>query len=797
MLRNYFKIAWRNTFKNGVFTALNLFGLSMGIAIFLYLFLYTKQELSFDKHNSNYDRIVRIGQEVSFDGQTEDWACVPNIVGPTMTKELPEIETYARLLHHSFGKTAFVNSKNDKFSEQKLYWTDAGFFDIFDVDLVFGNAKTALDDPNNVLLSESIAHKYFGSNDPTGQTLKIDNEFDVLVSGVYKDFPKTSTIDANILGSFATIQWASKSLHWSNASYETYFLLGQNTSLISLTKNVNSILEKNIPEPERWFTFWVQPLSEVHLYSTNITNASTTRIGDIKQINILIALAIAILIIACINYMNLATAQSQKSKKEVGISKVMGASQGSLIKRFYVQAFIMVSLAMISGLILFMVGLPLFNYVAENSMTFSEALSSEILTAIVGITIVLTILAGSYPALMISSFSPLSLFGRKDKSYAAGEFARKGLVVLQFSASIVLIICTLVFYVQLRFMQEKDLGYNAKQVISISTEGAESKDQIDGLINEIKALSFVKSTARVQALPGGNLSTRTMSKPEDREVYASISTNFSGPEVLETLDIKLLAGNSLPSNKAIEDTMVQVVLNESAIKFYGYTPEEAIGKTAYNLFGWNNATIVGVMRDFHHADFHKPIGAYAFHNNKSEGRPNLLIRCEGGKTADNLQSIEKTFSQQMPNSAFEYMFLNDFTAKLYASETRMSRIILFFSLAAILIASLGLFGLAAYTAEKRTKEIGVRKILGASVTSIFGMLSQNFLTLVLISFAIGAPLAWYYLNSWLDGFAFRVSMPWWAFALAGLVTVLVSLLTVSYQALKAAVLDPVRSLRSE
>lgn len=797
MIKNQFKIAWRSLRKNSLFSLLNLVGLSVGVAIFLYLFLYTKEELSFDRYHKKSDDIYRVGLTATFDGTSNEWASVPNIVGPIMTEEIPEIEAYTRFLYHSFGKTAFVKSDQDKFAEKKLYWSDPGLFDVFDIPLVFGNPKTALDAPNKIMLSRSTAQKYFGNENPVGKPLTVDHDYDVTISGVYEDFPSNSTLDAELIGSFATVGWASKQLYWSNASYETYFLLSPNATQETVATKINKVLDKQVAKDRQWFRFWLQPLSDVHLYSTHISSSSTTRTGDFQQVNILIALAIGILLIACINYMNLATAQSQKRQKEVGLNKVMGASQFHLVKRFYVEALIMVTAAIGFGLVLFMAFLPLFNTIADKDITYQAMLNATVLGSI-GLTIVgLSLVAGSYPALMLSSFSPLSLFGRGSSSDFSATWIRKGLVIVQFTASIILIISTFVFYRQLQFVQEKNLGYSPDQVISISTQGAENQAQINSLKGYYKTLGFVEDVSEAQTYPGASGSGRILSKDGTSDTGLAIQTNQTSPEILNTLNIKLLAGRLFSKKTSDADSTVQIVLNKTAVDFLGITPEQAIGKTAHNMFDYDRTIIVGVMEDFHFESFHRPIGAYAFHNSNTDGMGNLLVRVKGGRLSDNLTALEAGFKKHIPESAFDYLFLDAAVAKLYASEKRTASIVLFFSITAILIACLGLFGLAAYTTEQRTKEIGVRKVLGASVTGLVSLLSADFLKLVLVSLLIASPLAWYFLDGWLQSYAYHIDLPWWVFLVAGLLSVVVAFLTVSYQSIRAAVANPVRSLRSE
>jgi putative ABC transport system permease protein len=370
-------------------------------------------------------------------------------------------------------------------------------------------------------------------------------------------------------------------------------------------------------------------------------------------------------------------------------------------------------------------------------------------------------------------------------------------VVLQFTASIILIIGTFVFYRQLQFIQTTSLGYNADQVVSVSVQGADSQEQISSLRNYYKSLNFVSSITEAQSYPGIGTSGRTIGQFDENSQGTSIQTNHTTPDVLETLGIKLIAGKIFKEKTSKEDTTVQLVVNKTTVDFLGMTPEEAIGQTAYNTFDYDQAIIVGVMEDFHFETFHQPITPYAFHNNKSEGRKNILVRFNGGTLSENMKMLEVGFQKFVPNSAFEYTFLDDVVAKLYVSEKQIGRIVLFFSITAILIACLGLFGLAAYTAEQRTKEIGVRKVMGASVSGLVGLLSADFLKLVLIALIIASPIAWYVLNGWLESYAFHIEMPWWIFGVAGLLSMCTAFLTVSYQSIKAATMNPVKSLRSE
>ena len=797
MLRNYFKIAWRSLLKNRLFSFLNLLGLATGLAIALLLMLYVKDEISFDQYYSNARRIYRVIVTATFDGQSNKWANSPNVVGPAMKEGISDVEEQVRLLAHQFGQTAFVNVGEKRFAEKKLFWADGSLFRIFDVPLLQGNPKTALADPNKVVISQTTAERYFGADNPVGKVIRIDNQYSLEVTGVYKDFPGNSTLDASLIGSFNSVTWANKQLVWSNASFETYLLLHPQANVANVDKQMAVILGKNVRKEDRWFSLGLQPLTDIHLGSADVTNASTTRLGDARQVRILLILALVVLLIACINYMNLATARSQIRYREVGVSKTLGAATGHLISRFYLETGLLVCLALVGGLGLLAVALPYFNQLATKQLSFWSLWSSEVGIGLLTIMVVITLVAGSYPAFYLSAFSPQNLLTTAFRTRSAAGLFRRSLVVTQFVASVVLIVSTLIFYQQLRFIQNRKLGYEPTQVVAITTTAAENKDQIESLMNSTRSISSVVNVCRAQTYPGYGGSGRTLSKPNDPGNGTFIRTCRVGPEFIDVLGMKLLAGTTIPERKSEEDTTVQIVLNKTAVDFLGYTPEQAIGKKAHNVFGWNRAEIVGVVADFHFDSFHKPITAYGFHNNDSEWRPYLLVKTQTKNLPETMKQLEATFRQSLPNSAFEYTFLDQFLNTLYQSEQRTAQVVLVFSALAILIACLGLFGLAAFTAEQRTKEIGVRKVLGASVGSIVSLLSRDFMKLVVIAIVIATPIAWYAMSQWLQDFAYKIDISWWVFVLAGLLAVGIALVTVSFQSVKAALMNPVRSLRSE
>ncbi|MCB0641252.1 MAG: ABC transporter permease [Phaeodactylibacter sp.] len=797
MFRNYLKIAWRNLWNNRFFTLINLSGLSVGVAVSLALLLFVHEELSFDKYHENSDRIVRIGVIANYDDTEEKWAQVPNIAGPTFQEKIGVVEEQARFLRHNFGRTAFLRVDGQNFLEEDLYWADSTLFNIFDVEMVYGQGVQSLSAPNQVILSRSTTEKIFKEENPVGKILEVDNDLKLEITGVFEDFPANSTLDAAIIGSFNTLKWASERLYWSNCSFETFLLLHPNADLNALELSMNQVLDEAVKKEDQWFSFWLQPLEEVHLYSKGVADFGySSRMGEIKQVQIMIVLALSVLLLACFNYINMTTARSQQRLREVGINKTLGASRGQMVRRFFVETGILVALAMLLGIMLVQLSLPLFESLTGRTISAWNLLEAKWIAVSLGVWALITFGAGLYPAFFLSNFSPKDLLQPQGNGLTGHRFFRHTLVIGQFAVCIALITAALVFNRQLEFMGKKKLGFQPEQVIALNMAAAEEVSQIESLTKACQNLSFVESASRVQGFPGMQVSGYSMQRPGQEQISTGVASNHVSPGFEKVLQLKFIAGRTL-SEKLADDTTIQVVMNKTGVDFLGWTPEEAIGKRPPNLYN-NPSEIVGVVEDFHFESMHNPIGAYVFTNGSNLGRrPFLLLKLNTTDLPFALQQLERTFSQHLPKSAFDYTFLDDHTQRLYSSERRLSTVVMIFTFLTIFISCLGLFGLATFTVERRTKEIGIRKVLGSSVPGLVGLLARQFMQPVIIGLLLAAPIAFYFINQWLQNFAYRIDMNVWYMALAGGIAILIAFVTVSVQSLRAALANPVDSLRSE
>jgi putative ABC transport system permease protein len=797
MLTNFVKLAWRNLAKNALFTTLNGLGLAIGLTVALLLLLHVRDERSFDRFHTKADRIYRVlvYPQAGGGAPAPALANCPNSVGPVLRENVAAVEQAARLLLHNFGEPAFVRAGHQRFVEAKLYWSDAALLDIFDLKLLTGDRASALQRPYTVLLSRSTALRYFATTAAVGQLIHIDQMEPLEVTGVYEDLPGNSTFEADLIGSFASVKWAHERLTWDNASFETWLLLQPDAAPAPVTSQIAAVLDRQIPREQRWFSLGLQPLVDVHLGSAALQNNYSSRLGDPRQVNVLAALAMAVLLIACFNYMNLATARSQLRFRDVGINKALGAQRGQLALRFLVETGVLVGLVLVLALALASLALPLFNELIDKQIALRALWQPAVLLGVLAVGAVVTLIAGAYPAAFLTAFRPKQLLQTSFRPHTGAGALRRALVVVQFALATVLISGTLVFYRQLQFIQQKKLGYEPEQVVALSV--ATSKDQAkrQALLEQVQSLGAVEAAAFAQTFPGRRGSGRTLLRDETDETGTSLTTCRAWPGIEDVLQLRLVAGRHLAA-KAPDDTTAQVVLNRTAVAYLGCTPEQALGRRVQCQLG-PAAYVVGVVDDFHAESLHQPIGAYALHDWPSEGTNFLLVRLGAHNLPETMRQLEDVMHRALPEAAFDYTFLDAHLDRLYRKEQRTARATLIFSGLAILVACLGLFGLVAFTAEQRTREIGIRKVLGASVSGLVALLSRHFLRLVATAIVLAAPVTWWLMQRWLEDFAYRIEVQWWMLLLPGLAALAVAMLTVGMQSARAALANPVKALRSE
>lgn len=799
MIKNYIKIAWRNIRSNKLFTVLNIAGLAIGLCVCIILFAFVHTELSFDKMYANSENIYRVNMETSEEYDSETWAKLPNAVGPAIVQDIPQVKKMTRLIKDDFGVTASLKIGDKNYKEDGLYLADSTVFSMFDFQFLEGNGTNAFSKPKSIVLSKSTKERFFGSKSAMGELITVNNRDTLQVAGIYADLPKNSVMDCEMVYNIMD-SWMGTNVYWSNASYETYVQLQPNTTVAQIENQATGLIDKYVDKEGQYFTkFYLQPLTKIHLYSTDIRDGYSAKLGNINTIKSLLFLSLLTLFIACINYMNLATANSRKRSKSIGVNKVLGAHRLQMLSLFYVETSILVLFSVIVGYAISFLTLPLFRSITGNELSYHDLLTAPILIGLLIIWGVVTIVAGSYPAISMSGISPLLLVSKSKKKNSASEFVRKGLVVFQFAASIVLIIAVTIILQQMSFIKNKNLGYDPNGIVAVSVKSAENKQQIQNFTQDLKRQSYVESVSVVQAMPGSNESGRSVRKLSTDNVGMPIKSCRTEGDIIETLKLNLIAGSELPESISEGDSLIYTLINEKIISYLGYkSPVDAIGKIINTELG-DRAVITGVVANFNFNSVKEDIGGYMYYKSieAPEGIRTLLVRYNTQNLPQLIGNLQKTFNENLPNTAFDYQFVDKHVAQLYASEEKTARTATIFSVLAIFIACLGLFGLAAFTAEQRTKEIGVRKVLGASVAGVTTLLSKDFLKLVCIAFILASPLAYWIMQNWLQDFTYRTTINWWVFALAGIAAVCIALLTISFQAIKAAIANPVKSLRTE
>jgi len=800
MLKNYMKTAWRTIIANRFFSILNISGLAIGICVSLFLFAFIRQELSFDTMYSKADNIYRVYMKLSAAYNEEKMLTLPNAVGPALKADIAQVDNMVRVVKDGYGATASLRTENENFSEKQLYLADSSLFSLFDFQFIEGNAHTAFSNKKSIVLSQSSKEKLFGKQEAVGKIITINQRDTVQVTGVFKDFPANSTLDCNMVMNIMD-SWMGKDVYWTNASYETYILLKKGADPGSIAQEATKLIDKYVEKDNQYYTqFFLQPLSKVHLYSSDLTRGVTTRSGNINNIKTLSALAFLVIMIACINYMNLATAKSQKNAKQVGVNKVLGATRRQLIIRFFVETATISFFAMLIGVILAIILIPVFNFFGKTDITLQHLLHWDMLGILALAWLIITLVAGSYPALFLSNIKSISLMNKGYNKQGKTIFIRQVLVVCQFSISIVLIIGIIIMLTQMNFIRNKDLGYEPENVVSISIRSIKNKEKLHAMGQRVRSLNNTVSTTFAQSIPGFNESGKTTYRLTTDKQGLPTSTCVTFGNTIHTLGLKLLAGADLPNVIGGTDSTCYVLINEKVMKFLGYkTPEEAIGKHIITEMSATNSIISGVVRDFNYANLKSEIGGYTYYtmNDPSESPRNLLIRYKTTDLQTYIEELKKIYTAIVPDAAFDFSFLDQHVQDQYENEIRSSNIMTLFSFLTLFIACLGLLGLAAYTAESKSKEIGIRKVLGASISSIIHLLSASYIKLICIAFLIAGPIAYYLFNSWLANFVYHIEMPWWAYGVAIMTVTLVAFITIGFQTFKAALLNPVNSLRDE
>ncbi|MHA4739588.1 ABC transporter permease [Dyadobacter sp. MSC1_007] len=804
MLFNYFKIAFRNVRNSKVYSAINIFGLALGLATCLMIILYIADEWQVDKHHADSDRLFR----VSLATQSERWSSLAGPVASSLKQDFPEIEVSTRILKFSGFEEVLLKygegSSKKEFFEQNAYYADSTIFDVFNYDFKFGLANAALNRPNTVVLSEKVADKIFGNENPVGKVVKIGlafGTFDYSITGVFRDNNK-SHINAHLLLSMQNSDiggWITEQRNWAaNNIFHTYIKLLPGANAKSLEAKLPEFLARRGGNDLKAMgiskSLFLQPVPDIYLKS-NIGNELSPN-GSITYLYIFGSIGIFILLIACINFMNLSTARSEKRAREVGIRKVMGAYRESLVFQFLGESMIMSVLALLVALGITVSLLPALNHLIGKQLQLLN--DPFLLLWMAGVTLLTGLFAGLYPAFYLSSFRPVTVLKGKVMSSLAAIALRKGLVVFQFTISIILILGAVVAWQQLSFIQNQNLGFDKGQKLIIPLKSTKTSANYSVLRNELLRNPRVLSVTSGSVHPGVETMEDLLFYKENQTVQQAVDIHFATVETeyIETLGFTMVAGR--PFSKEFGADSSSIILNEAAVKKLGFDATTAIGKRLYYEFGnaRRETQIVGVVKDFNFESLHTAIRPYALSTSITGKHQYLIADVRKGDYSKLVSDVEKLWLKIGSDTPFTYSFLDQDFQRRYEKDQRIADIISYFTVIAIIIACLGLFGLSTFSAAQRTREIGVRKVLGASVAEIAGMLSKEFLILILLAILIASPLAWFGMHRWLQGFAYKIEIKWWVFALSGLLTIVVSILTVSWQSIKAALMDPVRSLRS-
>jgi len=807
MLQSYVKIAWRNLVRNRAFSAINIVGLALGLATCLLIMLFVLDELSYDRYNDKADRIVRVVFHAVMNGGEINEANVMPPVAQTLKADYPEVEDATRI--HTVGSPG-ITVGDKSFRDDQLAYVDSNFLQVFTLPLIQGDAKTALIQPNTAVITQEMARKYFSNENPLGKfvTIKSWNAL-FKVTGVMNNMPVNSHFHFDMFMSMAGVSDA-KSPTWMTSGFFTYLVLNKGYNPKQLEAKLPQMVSKYMgPQIQKVFglnmtqfrqkgndiAFLLQPLTDIHLHS-NLTGEIAAN-GDVQYVYIFGAIALFMLLIACINFMNLSTAGASKRAKEVGIRKVLGSVRQSLANQFLIESLLLTMIALVLAIGIVYLALPLFNDLAGKTLTLNFGESVWLLPSLLLLGVLVSILAGSYPAFFLSSFKPIAVLkGTKFTGDKKSIGLRSGLVVVQFSISIILMIGTTVVYRQLSYIQNKKLGYAKEQVLVLpdTWQLAKKEEVFRNQIMQDPRVVRVSMSGYLPAGPSYNNNYMMYSESNPDQFVKGLRYDVDY-EYIPTLGMEMAAGRNFAKEYGTDSS--GVILNETAVRTFGWHGN-AVGKSIGHTENdglKRTYRVIGVVKDFHFRSLHESISPLVMILGQNNGT--MIVKAKTKDVSGLLASLENQWKQLATDAPFTYSFLDKRFNDTYLAEQKTGRILGLFAGLTIFVACLGLFGLATFTAEQRTKEIGVRKVLGASVASIVGLLSKDFLKLVGIAIVLAVPVAWYVMDKWLQSFAYKIDMAWWVFALAGVLAVGIALLTVSFQSVKAALMNPVKSLKTE
>ena len=800
MFKNYIKIAWRNILKNKGIFSINIIGLALGIASCLIIMLFVVDELSYDRYNEKANEIVNVVFRAKVNGEEIKEGAVMAPVGQTLKQEFPEVMDATRIRRIGTPK---ITIENQSYRDGAFAFVDSNFFNVFTLPIIEGDSKSPLDEPNTVVLTKKEAEKYFGASNPIGKLFYLEEEEQPYrVTGIIEEVPQNSHFHFDVFASIEGLDEA-KSNSWFRGDFFTYLLLKEGYDLASLESKMPHIIEKymgakmqeEMGVPYEEFTkenqlgFKILPLTDIHLHSDNSSYSQLEQGGEVKYVYIFSIVALFMLLIACINFMNLSTATAAKRAKEVGIRKVLGSNKRQLLYQFLSESFIATLLAMFFAIILVIISLPFYNELSGKELQIDYLWQPFVLSALLLLTFLISILAGGYPALFLSSFKPITALKNKFLGGNKNKGVRSGLVVFQFVISAGLILATLVVNQQMQYIQNKDIGYEREQLLVIREAHLLGNNRV-AFKNEILKNPKVSSITNSAFTPAGDSDRNQTMVYIDGQFSRRMPVYNIDENYIPTMGMQLVMGRNFSKEFGADST--NVIINQTAVKVLDLG-KDPLGKTIDE--GNNNIrTVIGVVKDFHFTSLHQPIDPLFMTYAPYGG---FIIKAKSSNMSGLIADAQTLWNSFGSNESFGYTLLDESYRQTYVTEQKMGTVLNVFAILTILVACLGLFGLVTFTAEQRFKEIGIRKVLGSSVSQIMTMLSKDFLKLVFISFFIAFPLGYYLMNKWLQGFAYKTEMQWWLFALAGLITIVIAFATIGWKSFRAATMNPVKSLRTE